>query len=415
MNRERGIALVLVLVILPLVAIIMAQLHFETTIGNRLASNVLANQQFKQAIAARRRHMRLKLVKDLAEDEKNAQDQGGAFDHYSDSWGPDTEGGTTALMVKKGSAEYGDDIELYTEIVDELGKFNINLLRHSDPKRRNRAFEILRNLLDFYRDSRYQDVQDNEYDLDEGQAREVAEAILKFVRGEERDERTPKSDLPQPSAELKQGLFTVQDLVFCHKLFIEKRMFERFTDVSSNQTLPSLAEFITVYGTDGKINANTAPIQLLRAYFKEAEGQEIVAANIYRQRGGFLNTDEDRDKRREKAEEREQLKADNNEEELEQLDAGFKRVDDILQVEGMSDQGFLRRNEIDIGRDFTTRSSFFSITITAKRGNYMRQQRIVVERHAKGTTTWESEVRAADLASLPQGIPGMSDEQQDGR
>src|SRR5512139_2064968 len=77
--RERGVALVLVPVLLPLVAIIMTQLSFETTIGDRLARNALANGQFKAAILARERQMRLRLVRDLKEDEKSAA-QGGAFD-----------------------------------------------------------------------------------------------------------------------------------------------------------------------------------------------------------------------------------------------------------------------------------------------------------------------------------------------
>ena len=59
---------------------------------------------------------------------------------------------------------------------------------------------------------------------------------------------------------------------------------------------------------------------------------------------------------------------------------------------------------------FTTRSNFFTVIVTAKRENFMRQQRMVVERHSKGTITWESEVRAADLASLPVGIPGLESE-----
>ncbi|MHC4932965.1 MAG: hypothetical protein ACYTGV_12315, partial [Planctomycetota bacterium] len=77
-HSERGVALVLVLVILPLVAIVMTQLHFETTIGDRLAGNTLANQQFKQAILARQRQMRVRLMRDLRDDEENAQ-QGNAL------------------------------------------------------------------------------------------------------------------------------------------------------------------------------------------------------------------------------------------------------------------------------------------------------------------------------------------------
>ena len=409
MKTERGIALVLVLVILPLVAIIMVQLHFETTISERLARNLLANQQFKQAIHARRRQMQLKLVRDLVNDTENAQ-QGGAYDHYSDDWGPDTEGGTTALRVTKGNAEQGDEIEIYTEVIDEQGKFNLNLLRHSDVRRRGRAFEILKNLLDFFRESRFGDLEPHEYDLDETEASLVAEAIQKFVRGEERDERIPTSELPPATAEMKQGILTVEDILFSHRLFIDKRMMERFTDVDSNQILPSFAEFITLHG-DGKINGNTAPIQLLRALFRDDEGRKTVADAILLKRGGFLNNEDNQDERRKKHEDRTAAKQEGNEEELAEMDAGFKSVNDISGVEGMNKAPFLRRNDIDVGQIFTVRSNFFTLIITARRGNFMRQHRLILERHPKGVITWETQIQTADINSLPQGIPGMSQDE----
>jgi len=199
-DRERGVALVLVLVILPLVAIIMTQLSFETTIGDRLARNALANQQFKAAILARVRQMRLRLVRDLKEDDRKAQ-EGGAYDHYGDLWGPDSEGGGTALVVRKGDQERGDDITLYTEVVDEQGKFNLNLLLHRDPQRAARALETFKNLLDFYRDTRFADfAQEHDYDLDAVEAREIGDAIIKFLRNEERDARVRRPELARTLA-----------------------------------------------------------------------------------------------------------------------------------------------------------------------------------------------------------------------
>ena len=407
-GSERGVALVLVLVILPLAAIIMTQLHFETTIGDRLATNVLANQQFKQAIAARRRQMQLRLVRDLIDDEKEAQ-QGGAFDHYADDWGPETEGGMTSIMVTKGDKERGDEITLYTEVVDEQSKFNLNMLLHNEPKRRARTREVLKNLLDLFRDSKFDDLADNEYDLDGQEAEEVATAVVKFLRGEERDERVPSSDLPPPNAEMKQGLLSVEDLIFAHPLILEKRLLERFTDVGSNQVLPSLTEFLTVHG-DGKINANTARIQLLRAMFRDTEGQDGVAEEILTGRGGFLPTEEGAEDRQNKDEERGRLQEEGNEDDLAELDAGYKTVNHLNQLQGLKDPPFLRSNEIDIGRDFTVRSNFFTITITAQRGKFLRQHRVIVERHQKGTITWESEVRHADASDLPRGAIRSPDE-----
>jgi type II secretory pathway component PulK len=407
-EAERGVALILVLVVLPLVAILMVQLEFETNIGDLLARNALVNQRFKQAIMARVRQMRLRLVRDLKDDEKNAQESG-AYDHYGDMWGADTDGGDTAARVEKGDRERGDEIVLYTQVVDEQGKFNLNLLLHKDPKRGQRAFEVLFNLLNFYRDSRFDDLGENEYDLDEVEARQVAEAILKFAKGEQRDERVRKADLPDPAQDMRQGIYTVRDLLFSDPLFLEKRLLERFTDVMSGQTLPSLEEFVTIYG-DGKINVNTAHIQVLRAMFKEDAGQRDGANNLFHGRGGFLNTDEDQERRTEEQEERERAEEEGREVD-EDTESAYKSLNDVSRVEGLDD-AMLRRNDVEISRDFTVRSNFFSVIVTARRDNFMRQHRLVLERHNRGCLTWLTEVRAADLGDLPAGTEdGEGDEE----
>lgn len=399
--RERGVALVLVLVLLPLVAIIMTQLSFETTIGDRLARNALANEQFKAAILARERQMRLRLVRDLKEDEKSAA-QGGAFDCYADIWGPDSEGGGTAVVVAKGDESKGDSIQLYTEVTDEQGKFNLNLLVHKDPQRAARALETFKNLLNFYRDTRFGDVaEEHDYDLDEVQAREVGDAVAKFMRNEERDGRVRRPDLPDPATDMKAGVFTVRDLVFSHAFFQEKRLLDRFTDVKSGQVLPGLEEFVTIYG-DGKVNANTAPIQVLRAMFKEEEGQREIAQEILHGRGGFLENDEkDQEKRKETMDERRKAREEGISKDEEEV-AAYKSTNDISKIEKMGDGQFTRRNDIDVGRDFTVRTSFFRIVVTARRENFLRRQVVVLERHAEGCLTWATEVRLTDLKDLPE-------------
>jgi len=409
-SNERGIALILVLVILPLVAIIMTQLSFETAIGDRLAGNALANQQFKLAIHARIRQLRLRLVRDLTDDEARAGQEGGKYDHYGDLWGPDHEGGKTAVSVTRGEEDDGDDVTLFTECVDEQGKFNLNLLLMKDEARAQRATETFKRLLDLFRDSRYEDLEDNRWDLNDVEAREIATAVVKFMKGEGQTGpiALPKPDLPDPTPEMKQGLYTVGDLVFAHRLFLEKRLLERFTDVDSGQVIPSLSEFVTVYGS-GKVNANTAPIQVLRAMFLEEQGAREVAENILHGRGGFLNTDADQDERRTAYEERQEAEEMGDEDAAEA--PAYKTVSELQQnAEGMADAAFLRRNEIDVGRDFSVATNFFTIIVTARRESFMRQHKVVLERHTKGCRVWASEVRTAETIDLPDEGPGAEDQ-----
>jgi hypothetical protein len=399
--RERGVALVLVLVLLPLVAIIMTQLSFETTVGDRLSRNSFANQQFKAAIEGRIRQMRLRLVRDLKDDDKGAQ-EGGAYDHYGDLWGSEAEGGGTAVMVMKGDKDRGDNVSLYTEVIDEQGKFNLNLLLHKDPQRAARALEVFKNILDFYRDARFGDFsREHAYDLDFAESKEVGDAVLKFLRGEERDSRVHKPELPDPATDLKQGVFSVRDLMFAHPLFHKKRLLDRFTDVESGLILPGLEEFLTVYG-DGHVNLNTAPIQVIRSMFKEEEGQKNVAEALLHGRGGFLDTDEDEEQREETIEERRRAKEEGIEEDEQEDAAAYKNLNDVAKVEGMGDAAFLRRNDVDVGRDFTVRTSFFRIVVTARRDNFLRRQTVVLERHSSGCLTHATEVRLAEADDLPE-------------
>ncbi len=393
---QRGVALILVLVLLPLVAIIVTQPSFEATISSQLASNLLANQQFKGAVQARLAQMRLRLLRDLKDDEEDPQS---AYDSYADLWG--TDGGETGAVVRKGDREYGDEVTLYTEVYDEQGKFNLNLLTHNDAQRRGRAREWFVHLLDFLRDSRFGDLRENQWDLDPSQAAQIADAVVKLCQGEERDARIPKAKIPAPNANMQQGLYTVDDLIFADPLLREKRILETFTDIDTGQTMPGLLDFVTVYG-DGRLNVNTAPIQVLRAMFREPEGQQRIAESIFHGRGGFLNTDEDADLKQEQEEERREYLDNEDEEGAQSLEQAYKNLNDIVQnVDGMNDQAMLRRNDIDVGRDFTVRTNFFLIVVTARRDNFLHQRRAVFQRHAEGTVTWETEVRTADLGDIP--------------
>ncbi len=388
------------LVILPLVAIVLTQLHFEATIGGRLSENILAHTQFRFAIEARANQVRQRLVRDLKEDEENQQAR---YDHFGDAWGAKVDGGGTARMVRKGDPEKGDEVVIYTEVIDEQGKFNINLLRHRDIKRRGKPLETLTTLLDLFRDSEYGDVEENEWDLSPNEAKEVAEAIKKFTAGEAGGGMVPKAEVPDPHPDLKQGVYTIDDLVFCHSLFVEKRLMESFMDAESAQVLPSLSEFLTIYG-DGKINANTAPIQVLRALFREEEGRRDVAERILDGRGGFLNTDDDLQRQKDERERRDDLRLRGEDPDGdEELSKAYDTLNKVSQVDGMGDQGFLKRNDIDVARDFTVRTMYFSVVISARRKQFLRQHRLVLERHPQGCLTWESEIRTADVADLPEG------------
>ena len=208
---------------------------------------------------------------------------------------------------------------------------------------------------------------------------------------------------------MQQGVLSVDDLIFCHRLLREKRLLERFTDLDSGQVMLSLADYLTIYG-DGRINVNTAPIAVLRAMFRNEEGRAEVAKQIFNGRGGFLDTESDQEDRDNLEQQREELRQSGDEDALDDTISLYATINDLTQnVAGFRDQGMLRREELDLGRDFTTRSMFFTIVVSARRENFIRQRRVTVERHAAGTQTWSTEVRTVTLRDLPQ-IEGESGE-----
>jgi hypothetical protein len=102
------------------------------------------------------------------------------------------------VRVQKGDEETGDDITLFTDVVDEQGKFNLNLLTHKDEARAGRAREVFLALLDLFRDARYDDMQENEYDLDpvEARRRPTPSGSSSAARSARARSRSPRRSCP---------------------------------------------------------------------------------------------------------------------------------------------------------------------------------------------------------------------------
>jgi hypothetical protein len=136
--------------------------------------------------------------------------------------------------------------------------------------------------------------------------------------------------------------------------------------------------------------------------FKEEQGQRDVAEEILHGRGGFLANDEkDQEERKETLEERRKAKEEGLSKDEEEV-AAYKSLTDLQKIEKMGDGQFTRSNDIDAGRDFTVRTSFFRIVVTARRENFLRRQVVVLERHAEGCLTWATEVRLTNVTDLPE-------------
>ena len=145
---------------------------------------------------------------------------------------------------------------------------------------------------------------------------------------------------------------------------------EELEEAEEVEPIPGLVQFCSLV-SEGKINLNTAPIEVLRILFKDEQDWELAEAIIeYRTGGGeesYDLSDEDSEF------------------------AAFEKVSDLTKVTGIDSQT-LSENGID-GNVATVSSNVFSINVFASRENLTRQFRTIVKRHQKGFLTLLHEER----------------------
>jgi hypothetical protein len=145
---------------------------------------------------------------------------------------------------------------------------------------------------------------------------------------------------------------------------------EELVEAESVEPIPGLWRFVTLT-SDGPININTAPVEVLRCLFKDQLDWDLADAIIEYRTAQASSYDDDVDPEAEFT--------------------PFKSVQDLTKVDGI-DAEVLSKNGID-GASVTVASNTFSISIFATRENLTRQFRTVVRRHSKGFITLLHEER----------------------
>jgi len=395
-QEERGVALILTLLILTLLVIIVFQVSYTTKVDIRLAKNRLDTTVLQYATDGVLTRAMAYIQADASENQWDARgdlwesasfeamagEGGSDYDYEGDPWGGDSE------------SEEGR-VELDVVITDEDRKLNLGLLaarpepapeprssrdrnrdrndrntganaertggrqprnRKAEEEQREKVFDALISILVEFRDG-------TTFDLTGTESRQIAEAIRDWVTrpAESRDD----SELPHPPT-LDPPMLSIDELLMVEGV-TEDLLFDFLDPDDEEVVIPGLLNFVTIWSS-GLVNINTAPPVVLRGFF-ERDKKKLVD-DILEYRDEYEEPEDERDRDRD----RRRRERESGSEEAE-TPGIFKETSE------------LQSNNILDNEDYqallpfiSTQSSVFSVHVTASRGKVELRTRAIVRR-----------------------------------
>ena len=242
-SQQRGAALMLALLVLFVLIMIVFQISMTAGTDRRVASNELYLTKIDRAIES----AMLKVFEDLKEDAATGEDSEGAAPTgglpgmgggTGEGGGEDT-GPTDSKEDTWGRAQQTEinGISLRILVQDEDSKLNVLTMLTEDADEAEKAFQRVVRVLDLCREM-------TEQDIDEGAARDMAEAMREFLT------RRDTATIPQPvlltdeDEEAGVGMpLTLREFLVLDPF--EERHFRDYRD-SEGVVVHSIASFLTV-------------------------------------------------------------------------------------------------------------------------------------------------------------------------
>jgi len=394
---DRGVALILAMLVLTLLIIVVFQLSYTTKVDLRLAKNRLdlsvldyacdgVYARAKAYLEADARENEWDGPGDLWENADFAADAGMEdYDYASDPWGEE-------------DADEESRIELDVYIIDEERKLNLSLLaepteqdrreeraeerrrsrenrqsgdsgrddgargeaprnRAEEKRRREMLFEALISILVEYRDG-------TAYDLSGTEARRIADDVRDYVNRKAAEE-TGDGTIPRPDT-IDAPALTVDELLMLPSI-TEDLLFDFLDPDDEEIVVPGLLNFVTIWSS-GRVNLNTAPPVVLRSLFEDDRRDEVDRILEYREEAEQFQDEE---------EEEEGIGSDRDRDpdEEETIPGVFREVGELQSNNLIDNEDYQR-----ILPFVTTRSTVFSVYVTAERGKVVRRTRAVLRR-----------------------------------
>lgn len=369
-HRERGVALLIVLIVFMLTAVLALEIKATAALHMRLAQNKRDDFLMRQAIRGQLEVVKQVLLFDKSENQVEALDDrwnDEKFTQFQKAPEEDDERDDEAPVSS-------ESVELSGRIEDEARKFNLHNLVADDEAVRAQWEEIFLRLLVNYRE-------------DHGKlslSRSDAESLMKNLRGwfERKDS---DRDFPVPATGDDKRILVTPDELLMIKGFTREMFYDQPGEDEDDPAIPGLYRYLTLW-SEGPINVNTAELPVLYSLFES--GDSDLADRIVEWREGDAEEQDD-----------------NAPIDADPKKNALKSAQDLLNIEGFDMEAF-NRNKLSAAI-ITGASDTFSIHITAKAENGLkRQERWIIRRNPAGFITLLAEQRTDPI------FDGTEDEEE---
>ena len=401
-SSERGVALLIVLVVLFIVAVLMVDITLTATTARRSARNASTEFLMDAAIEARFQVLVAQLQYDQAENKFDSPDDRWGREEFADYKAPEKDPADSEQ--EQGPVRVVGDTEevsVTSRCEDEARKLNLNLLMHPDAKVREAQRERFAVLLDRFR-------EETPLDLSRTKADELRDKVVEYLEraapgeGEKGKFPVAKSGpwriLTPDELRNVEGFedrdhgLTAEGLLYDARDPKSALEYEADPDNAKKpEVCKGLLHYVTLWSGSAWIG-QAAPDTWLPINVNTAE-KPVLETLFYKNPADFMFAQRIIDYR-DAAKEGETATAGDKPAADEPLPTHqyFEKVDDLKKVDGLDD-GVLQRNGLTAGT-LTVQSDTFSLDFLAKKGTIAKQVRYVVRRNNQGIQTLLREERA---------------------
>jgi len=307
-SRERGIALLLVLIAVVLIAALATEVSQTAATQARVGRNAMNDLLLRTAVEGRAQILRAALRYDLsrADGIDTESDDWSWYNRETlSSWG-ERAGDATTVDPGEGAVAYSNtEVELQAWCEDERSKVNLlGLSRPQDSPEFKMTRELLVRLIDEFRD-------DTNLDVDEGEARDMVDDLVEWLADTSEEDENPMPPVASGRGRLQSVddllrvpggrwtraiLYDVKDPDLDPDEVAEEPQPGGDADFERPNGIPGLLRYLTVHAESAanpalRINVNTAPTPVMRALFDPAD-RDLADAIIEHRREGVGEEDD---------------------------------------------------------------------------------------------------------------------------
>ncbi len=356
-GRERGVALLIVLIVFMLTAVLALEIKATAALHMRLAQNKRDDFLMRQAIRGQ-----LEVVKQVLLYDKSENDVEGLDDRWNEDKFTQFQKGPTEEDERDTEEPVtSEEVELSGRIEDESRKFNLHNLVSDDDEVRAQWEEVFLRLVTLYREDQ------GALSVSRSDAEDLLTNLRAWLTRKDSDR-----EFPVPNTGDEKRILVTPDELLMIEGFTREMFYDQPGEEEGDEPVPGLYRYLTLW-SDGPINVNTAEAPVLYALF-ESQDRDLA--------------DRIMEWRQSEAEEQDE----NAPVDAEPKNNSLKGVQDLLNIEGF-DVEALQRNKLTPAV-VTGRGEVFSIHITARATEGLtRQERWIIRRNPLGFTTLLAEQR----------------------